>query len=224
MPTVVTALDGAVLQYWEVEESTLWTSARLPSDSAFVQYRARIEAAGAAIARPAQHVPEVGRGQEGWRRELHNVERAYSTEAGTLRPVTCLDALLFATQNARHAQLDHPTEFLASVLRRRVGGRTLLRVYFGAGDELFPPKAVYGFDAVERDVAAGWDYLAMLHNHTIQTVDGRVRLGVPAPSVSDVQLLNGLVERAGLGEAWVTNGFYTVVIPAADLPQYLAPE
>lgn len=99
-----------------------------------------------------------------------------------------------------------------------------MRIYFGAGDELFPPKSVYGFDQVERDVADGWDYAVALHNHTFQDAEGWMRLGVPAPSISDIQLLNGLVERLGLDAAWVTNGIYTVEIPAADLGRYLGPE
>jgi hypothetical protein len=138
--------------------------------------------------------------------------------------VRCLDALLFAHQNTRHPQLDHPTEFIASVLRKRVGGRAVLRVYFGAGDELFPPREMYGFDRVEHDVSAGWDYAVMLHNHTVQDADGQLRLGVPAPSVADVQLLRSLVESHGLERAWITNGFYTLDLPADDLSQYLGPQ
>lgn len=207
-----------------MDDRPLWASLRLPADSAYQQYRHQLEAAGADEARPAQHVPEHQRDEPFWARELHNVELAYSGTAGTIRPVQCLDALLFAHQNARVRQLEAPTEFLASVLRKTVDGEARLRVYLGAGDELFPPKSVYGFDQVERDVADGWAYVAMLHNHTLQTVGDEIRLGVPAPSISDVQLLNGLVESYGLQQAWVTNGLYTVVIDAADLGRYLEPE
>jgi len=223
-PVVIRVQDGAVLHYWEVEERALWSRPLLPTDSAYVRYRSRVEEVGADLARPPQFVPEDQRGNENWRRELHNVELAYSAEAGTLHPVHCLEALLFAHQNARHPQLDHPTEFIASVLRKPVGGRAVLRVYFGAGNDLFPPREVYGFDRVERDVSAGWEYVAMLHNHTVQDEAGQVRLGVPAPSVADVQLLRGLVESYGLERAWITNGFYTLDLSADDLTQYLGPE
>lgn len=223
-PVVVREEGAAVLLRWEMDDDALWSASQLPSDSAYHQYRRQIEAAGADQARPAQHVPEHQRDEPFWARELRNVELAYSTEAGVIRPVRCLEALLFAHQNARSPQLDQPTEFLASVLRKTVGGRTRLRIYMGAGDELFPPKAVYGFDEVERDVADGWEYAVMLHNHTIQEVDGQIRLGVPAPSLSDVQLLNGLAESVGLQFAWVTNGVYTVEIRAGDLARYLGPE
>ncbi len=223
-PTVVRSLDDAVLQYWEVEDRALWFEPVLPTDSAYAAYRQQVEALGADQAQPEQYVPEGEQDNEGWRRELHNVAQAYGGAAGTVRPIACLEAVLFAYQNARYPQLDHPTEFLALVLRNQVEERHVLRVYFGAGDEMFPPKTVYGFDEVERDVAAGWTYVAMLHNHTIQDADGEARLGVPAPSVSDVQLLHGLVENYGLERVWVTNGFYTLDMPTDKLDRYLGPE
>ena len=100
----------------------------------------------------------------------------------------------------------------------------MLRVYFGASSALFPPSEVYGLDEAGRDVASGWNYVAMLHNHTVQDADGQIRLGVPAPSVSDVQLLNGLVARHGLDQVWITNGVYTLETNSRDLDQYLGPE
>ena len=139
-PAVVKTQGHALLQYWELEERGPWSEPLLPTDSAYTRYRRHIEEAGADQARPLQHVPEAERDNENWHRERYNVERAYSTQAGTLRPVRCLDALLFAYQNARYAQIDQPTEFLVSILRKRIEGRTVLRVYFGASDELFPPR------------------------------------------------------------------------------------
>lgn len=223
-PTLIREDGAARLVMWEVDEDELWSSSRLPADDLYQQYRRQLEVAGADQMHPAQHVPEEQQGEAFWARELHNVELAYSGTAGTLRPVRCLDALLFATQNARVRQLVHPTEFLASILRKTMNGDSRLRIYLGAGDELYPPKSVYGFDLVERDVADGWEYAAMLHNHTLQEVEGQVRLGVPAPSISDVQLLRGLVERADLDYAWITNGVYTLEVMAPDLGLYQGPD
>ncbi|MEO0558886.1 MAG: hypothetical protein AAF170_11955 [Bacteroidota bacterium] len=221
-PVVIHRDDNATLVRWDLD-AALWSRSQIPADPAYQQYRHQVEAAGADEMRPAQVVPEHQRHEAFWSRELRNVELAY-TDAGTIRPVRCLDALLFAHQNAHVRQLEHPTEFLASILRKTVDGQPRLRVYVGAGDELFPPKSVYGFDQVERDVADGWTYAVMLHNHTIQDAGGQMRLGVPAPSISDVQLLNSLIGRFGLEEAWVTNGLYTVEIRAADMGRYLGPE
>ncbi len=63
----------------------------------------------------------------------------------------------------------------------------------------------------------------MLHNHSLQRPEGQLRLGVPAPGASDVQLLRHLAEDLGLVSGWVTNGFYTVEVPAGSLDQYEGP-
>ena len=223
-PTAIETRGNALLQYWEFDEGLLWSNPMLPADPAYAAYRRRVEEAGADQARPSQHVPEGEQENENWRRELHNVSQAYGARPSQIRSIECLDALVFAYQNNRFDQIYQPTEFISSILRKQTDGRTMVRIYWGAGDELFPPKDVYGFDEVGRDVSNGWEYVAMLHNHTIQEVDGQVRLGVPAPSVSDVQLLRGLAESYGLERVWVTNGFYTLDIPSEDLDRYLGPE
>ena len=43
------------------------------------------------------------------------------------------------------------------------------------------------------------------------------RLGTPALSTSDVQLMRSLATSLGLESARVTNGFYTYTVEAADL-------
>lgn len=222
-PVVVRTVGNAVLQYWELEDAGVWTSTRLPDDSAYVRYREQIEKAGADEMRPAQVVPEAEKDSAYWERELRNVELAYG-EHGHVRPINCLEALLFAKHQSRSDQIETPTEFLASILRKEEDGRALLRVYFGGGDTMFPPNEVYGLDEAGLDVDGGWRYVAMLHNHTIQRMDGRLRLGVPAPSVNDVQLLRSLVADHGLESARVTNGLYTVEISAEQLEHYLGPE
>ncbi len=222
---VVVKQDGpSILQYWEFQDSEHWMSSQLPADSSFLAYRTTIAEAGKDESRPAQFVPEGQQDSDMWRRELHNVEQAYSGNAGEVRPIRCLDALLFAFQNARFSQIEHPTEFIASILQKRIDDRTMLKVWFSASNTLFPPKAFYGFDEAIKDVEEdGWEYIAALHNHTLQDTGDTYRLGVTAPSSNDVQLLRGLAEDVGLQYVWVTNGFYTVEIPARHLGQYLDP-
>ena len=222
-PVVVKEVEGGVLQFWDLDETEVWNLAQLPADSAYTRYRAQIIEAGADEMRPPLAVPESEKSSPGWQRELRNVELAYGGH-GSIRPINCLAALLFAYRHAQYDQIENPSEFLVSILRKVTNGRALLRVYLGAGDSMFPPKEVYGLDEAGRDVAAGWHYVAMLHNHTIQREDGRIRLGVVAPSASDVQLLRSLVKRHGLESARVTNGLYTVEIPASQLEHFHGPE
>ena len=94
-------------------------------------------------------------------------------------------------------------EYLPSILRKQVGGKQLLRVYFGAGDMLFPPKQYYGLDEVKVDVAAGWEWVTMMHDHTVRKHGDLPALGVTTLSTSDVQLVRNLVED-GLRGARVT--------------------
>ena len=86
---------------------------------------------------------------------------------------------------------------------------------------MFPPKGFYGFDEIEQDLAAGWEFWTVLHNHTVQRNKGEPALGVPAPSTSDVDLLRNLAKEMGLQSAWITNGFFTIEIPARAFKHYL---
>ena len=216
-PTVLRWQGNAVLLRWDLPASPMWSSAELPGDTAYQAYRAAIVAAGADLPRPIADPPPATDDPEVWRREDLNTAQMYDAGGGgSVRPIQCLEAALFALQHARHDELTHPTEFVSQVLEQ--GDR--VRVYFGASDELFPPKRFYAREEVEADVAAGWSYRAVLHNHTIRTLDGKPALGSPAPSTNDVQLFRGLAEDLALREIWVTNGLYTGVVPAEHLGQF----
>ncbi len=216
---VVRADGKAVLLTWTFPDADVYARPVFPADSAYLAYRAAVRADGADLRHPVADEPTPATGEEAalWRDERWNRELAQSGEAGSIAPITCLDALLFAVQNARVPQLERPTEFVASVLRREVDGRAELAVVFGAGDGMYPPKSVYGFDVVDEFRADGWRWSYVLHNHTTQRCGARLALGSPALSTSDVQLLRGLAEDGGLESARVTNGFYTYSVRADEI-------
>ncbi len=216
-PSVLQRDGDAMLQAWELPATQLWFENTLPVAAGYDAYRAAIRAAGGDQARPVADPPQPKdeAERELWRLEDLNSELMY-TGGGRVRAVQCLEAALFALQDARASQLTTPNEFIAHVLRK--GER--LKVYFGGSDEAFPPKSVYGLDEVAADVAAGWTYWAILHNHTVRTRDGKPALGVPAPSTSDVELFRGLAARLGLREIWVTNGMYTGVVLSEHLAAF----
>ncbi|MEM9055829.1 MAG: hypothetical protein AAGD86_00040 [Pseudomonadota bacterium] len=218
-PSVRLERDGLVLKVWTFAERAVFASAALPADAAYAAYRARLDAAGAIVRQPALVVPPLSEQSQPdvWRDETLNNAAVYRGDVGTLQPITCLDALLFAEQNARFPQLETPTEFLASVLRRTTAEVTELTVVFGAGAELFPPKAVYGLDVVQEYRAQGWQFWYMIHNHTLQRDGDAVVLGVPAPSSSDVRFARSLADSHGLQRVRVTNGFYTFDAAVSDL-------
>ena len=220
-PTVLLADGTAVLQQWVLPDRSVWFSEALPQSAGYAAYRAAIDAAGSDEPHPPVDVSAAQRAtdRELWRREDANVASMYAG-AGEVRAVRCLDAALFALQDARYSQLTRPSEFIAHILRKD----DRLKIYFGSSAEPFPPKSVYGTEEVAADVAAGWQYLVVLHNHPLQTRDGKSTLGVPVPSTSDVSLLAGLVARLGLREVWVTNGMYTGVVSAENLARFIGRE
>jgi len=207
-----------VLLEWRFPEAGIYSESAIPPDSAYLAFRAAVRADGAALRRPLADPPQPKSEAEAamWRNEDINHELAQGGEVGKIEPITCLDALLFAYQNGRVPELTHPTEFLASVLRREVGDRSEIAVVFGAGDEMFIPKTVYGFDVVAELVAKGWDYWYAIHNHTLQWNGDRVALGRPTLSLSDVHLVRNLAADQGLSSARVTNGFFTFSVRAGE--------
>lgn len=223
-PVVLLEDDGAVLKRWSFPARESLYGLALPPDSGLLAYRAAIAAAGADVRLPPLQVPPTQSEAEAamWADEQYNNDLAYRGEVGSIGPIGCLDALLFAEQNARVSQLDQPTEFLASVLRRGAPGSEELTIVFGAGTETFVPRSAYGFEIVDEYVAQGWTYWYALHNHTLQRSDGSSTLGVPVPSTSDVQLARNLAEDRGLESVRVTNGFYTFDATVDELSAFRA--
>lgn len=216
--TTILDEDGAILEVWELRLDQVATT-ELPREPAFLAYRQAIERDGADVVRPVADPPEIRTEAEAkiWRDEFFNNDLVFDGGVGSIEPISCLDALLFSRQASRISQIDQPTEFIASVLRREAETGPNLLVVFGAGSEMFPPREVYGFEAVDSFLAEGWSYWYAIHNHTVQKNGNRIALGVPVPSTSDVQLYRSLAEGMGLESVRVTNGFYTFSASVDDL-------
>ena len=216
-PTVLRREGNTVLHVWELSAAPAWFGETVPDAAGYLAYRAAIRAAGGDLPRPMADPPQPkdDAERELWGREDSNAALMYAG-SGEVRRIRCLEAALFALQDARYSELTRPTEFIAHILRRN----DRLKVYFGASDLMFPPKNFYGLEEVAAEVRAGWQYWVVLHNHTVRTLDGRPALGTPAPSTSDVQLFKGLVENLGLREVWITNGMYTGVVTSENLGRF----
>ena len=223
-PTTILDHDGAVLETWELRLESVLTSTALPQEPSFLSYRAAIEGDGADLMRPIADPPVIQTEAEAavWRDEYFNNDLAFDEGIGSIDPISCLDALLFSRQASRFSQLEHPTEFVASVLRRDSETGTDLLVVFGAGSEMFVPKEVYGFDVVRDFLAEGWTYWYVIHNHTVRKNGDLLALGVPVPSTSDVQLSRNLADELGLDSVRVTNGFYTFSASVGELGAFRA--
>ncbi len=218
-PTTLVDTDGLVLKVWAFSPHDVHSRPELPDDPNLLAYRAAIRQAGADVRLQPLLVPSDLTPAESdiWRDEQYNNDQVYRGDVGSIEPITCLDALLFAAQNARLSQLDHPTEFLASVLRRKISETEEIVVIFGAGETMFPPKSVYGLDVVDEYLAQGWRFWYQLHNHTLQSQGEQIALGVPAPSTADVRFARSLAEERGLESVRVTNGLYTFIAVVSEL-------
>jgi hypothetical protein len=212
-PAVVRRDGAATLWVWNIEADPMLFEPGFPDDPGLVTFRRAV--GGDDVAPPAPESPATSDAAEAelWRRERRNAELVYGGRVGEVRPIHCLESILFAHQHRRFSQIDQPTELIASILRR--GDQ--VRIYLGAGDQMFPPKSVYGFDLVEADLAGGWQLEAILHNHTVHRDGDAVVLGTPSPSTSDVQLMRALVESLGVRRVLVTNGVHTADVPAEAL-------
>ncbi len=216
--------DGVILETWSLRLEEVDHDRLLPDVPAFLEYRAALERDGAVVVRPVADPPVIRNEAEAdmWRDEDFNNKLVFTGAVGSIDPITCLDALLFSRQASRFSQVERPTEFLASVLRRDTGTGTDLFVVFGAGSEMFPPREAYGLDVVDSVLAEGWSYWYAIHNHTVQRNGDLLALGVPGPSTSDVGLSRALAEERGLQFAKVTNGFYSFTASAEELGAFRA--
>jgi hypothetical protein len=220
-PVTVIEDQGSVLKVWTLPLQEVHSRPVLPDAPELLAYRLAIRSEGADERYPMLDLPPARNEMEIqiWEDENFNNDLAYRGGIGSVEPISCLDALLFAEQNARFPQLDHPTEFLASVLRRKIGEREELMVIFGAGNEMFPPSSVNGSEIIDGYVAQGWRYWYLLHNHTRQPNGA---LGIPVPSTSDVRFARSLAQVRGLERVRVTNGFYTFDASVDEIAEFRA--
>ncbi|HUQ06324.1 MAG TPA: hypothetical protein VM261_27665 [Kofleriaceae bacterium] len=207
--TVVFSEGEASLVRHDVTDTGALFTAAQPDDPDYADFRARVRRDGAELREPvADRAPPADDAErELWRREDHNSALVMSGKAGSLRSVQCLEALAFVPER----------ETIVLVLRKDAA----TRLYVGTSDQMFPPKTVYGTTQAADDVAGGWRFDVVLHNHTVRTRGAGIALGMPTLSTSDVSLFRNLVTDLGLRAAWVTNGVYTAEVPAADFPLFL---
>lgn len=165
-------------------------------------------------------------------RDAHNGAAVLDGRAGSIGPVSCLEALLWERQAARYPMLEHPTEFGAFILR----GEGRVRIYFSAADLVGQKIRSAVTDLVAEDTRRGYTLVAHLHNHPFLL--GRVPgdrmwtteatrddiAGALAPSATDVQFYRRLREGMGLPAAWVTNGLDTARFTSADFDVLKAAE
>jgi hypothetical protein len=141
-----------------------------------------------------------------------NTQLIHSKSLGRIRPINFLEAQLLDYQLSRYPLLSHPTEFHGFILFQ--DSLNLVRTYFAASDQPFPPKPGVILDAIKKDLKQGWTLKFHLHNH--YESKSNHYFGILAPSMTDAQYYLFLSEEYDLEQSLITNGFHTVEIKRAE--------
>ena len=149
-----------------------------------------------------------------------NTQLVHSKTLGKIRPINFLEAQLLDYQLSRYPLLSHPTEFHGFILLH--DSLNLVRVYFAASDQPWPPKPKVILEAVKKDLKQGWTLKYHLHNH--YEPKSNYYLGILAPSMTDAQYYLFLSEDYNLDCALITNGFHTVEIQREEFTKLIQPK
>lgn len=148
-----------------------------------------------------------------------NAQLIHSKTLGKIRPINYFESQLLDYQISRYPLLSHPTEFHGFILFH--DSLKLVKVYFAASDQPWPPKPNIILKAVKNDLQKGWTFKCHLHNH--YEPKSNHYLGILAPSMTDVQYYLFLTEEFNLEQAFITNGFHTVEIQKGEFPKLKSP-
>jgi hypothetical protein len=218
-PMVVRDEVGALLQYWLIRNAPELGESSLPATPSLHEFRERIARSIDTV--PRSLVERQLAGTTG--ADAENVRLVLAGAAGSIRPMSCLEALLLATRTERATARGRPmhvdpTEFVSFVLKR---GDTL-KVWFYTVDQPGLGRLGVLHEPVGRDVDEGWEVVTNLHNHNFFPGTERV-LGGVVPSGTDVQYLRSARATFGLPGASITNGFHSLDISAGDLDRFAGP-
>jgi hypothetical protein len=151
--------------------------------------------------------------------DVLNAGLVHAKILGKIRPINFLEAQLLDYQISRYPLFGHPTEFHGFILYH--DSLKLVRVYFCASDQPWPPKPKIILEEVSKDLKQGWKLISHLHNHYEPAAHHY--LGILAPSMTDAQFYQFLSAEYGLEHALITNGFHTVDIQREEFPKLHQP-
>jgi hypothetical protein len=165
-----------------------------------------------------------------WKGEAENSMLMLEGTVGEIKPMVCLEAMLWKWQNYRFPMISYPTEFGAFILKRD----TDLRIYLSSNDIVGARIRPEVMESIQTDIESGFVLFAHLHNHPflfdrkigdrMWTMEETIEdiAGALAPSMTDVSFYRGIRDRFGLQEAWITNGFETSKFRAGEFDILIA--
>lgn len=216
-PAVQVDAPASFLQVWEEPDRPELHTSALPDSPSLQAFRKEIAAVvdTAAAAFLETQLPLVTGG------DADNVRLVLSGEAGTIRPMTCLEGLLMATLTDRSLArgttlFTDPTEFVSYVLERD----GMLRVWFYTVDMAGVRGLGTLHEPVTADLEDGWTMVENIHNHNVFP-GAEMVLGGVAPSATDMQLFRNMRQTLGLTRASIVNGFHALEMTGDDLARFV---
>lgn len=220
-PKILEINGKEVFQFWEFDDHTKWWKFDVGKIESIILYQDSIKALlqsdfQSTLDKERFQNAQVAKIAKDEDRDKMNLDLVQKSLLGTIREMSYLEAQLLNYQLSQYPLLSHPTEFHAFIAKHE--GNNLIRVYFAASDQGFPPQPRIIISELEKEVKNGWILHAHLHNHYGDKKSGY--FGKMAPSLADAQYYKMLRDKFDIEEALITNGFSTVVIPAANFDRF----
>lgn len=203
-------------QVWVFAENPVFWSHLLPQSKSLELFRQQVQVMIPNL-EPQSYYQAHPPAPDG---EAYNKILAASGQAGQLRPISCLDALLLSQQTARLPMLKEPSEFGAFILRRlNTSGSYHYKVYFSTQDQPGLKMNAQIMSLIETDQQKGWTVWAHLHNHNFfpEKVEP---FASPSPSKTDIEFARMMQKALNLENLWVTNGFHTLHVSQQEFHRF----
>lgn len=216
-PTVIKAEGNEIHQYWEFKNDTILWGSTLGKANHLMAYRDSLKMILGTKTLREKIEKESTQSSvvalfDSVNGDQYNSQMIHSGKMGLIRPINFLEAELLNYQLERYPLLSHPTEFHTFILFQ--DSTDLVRVYFAASDQPWPPKSNEIFAAISKDLKHGWNVKYDLHNHYEPVTNGY--LGILAPSMADAQMFSWIGADFNLEAALITNGFHTVEVKNSE--------
>lgn len=209
-PVVLEENGNELFQYWQIKNQKYLHENELGVVNALEAYKDSIsQSIGSSVLQTMIKKERAQLKDHGFPKDsLNNYDLIHNGYLGKIRNINFLEAELLNYQTSRFPMFSHPTEFHGFIVENDSLG--LIRIYFGASDQPWPPKPKPIIEHLENALNNGWNLKSHLHNHYEPASENYV--GVMAPSLADAHYFKVLNSRFSLSEALITNGFSTLVL------------
>lgn len=201
-------------EIWTLKASKELFQYHLPKEPSFTQYQRWANKMFA----PIDSLRFLKRGRASYSRYRADVKRyddVLSGQVGSITAINCLQAIIFSAHNKMRPLNVKPSEFVAYIFRKH----DQLKVIFSSQTVLSPNSSIALLHAKNLHQKK-WNLLAHIHNHPFidKTSGGDVMASGEGGSdrFGDIGVFLKLHNQMALQEAWVTNGFHTLILRKDD--------